>query len=81
MGVYSTYDAYSDTENMALVDATVIDKIFDVVANLIQALRTVVEFERVVYNLLNNIVLQVGDNECHTVTTDVDSGKIYRCVR
>ena len=72
MGVYATYDADTDTENMVFVDAAVVDELLDVVANLIEALLAVAQLECVVHNFVYDVVLQVGNDESHTVTADAD---------
>ena len=49
----------------------------DVRAYLLEALRAVLQLERIVGNLLDKVVLQVGDHEGHVVARNVHAGEVY----
>ena len=57
LGVDATDDADAHAQNLVAVDAAVVDEADDVRADALQTLRTVYEFEIVVYLLLDNVVL------------------------
>ena len=76
-GVDAAYDRDSQTEDLRTVDAARVDEVLDVRAYLLEALRAVLQLERIVGNLLDKVVLQVGDNEGHVVARNVHAGEVY----
>ena len=71
-GVDAAHDRDSQTEDLRTVDAARVDEVLDVRAYLLEALRAVLQLERIVGNLL-----QVGDNEGHVVARNVHAGEVY----
>ena len=78
IGVHAAGDADAQPEDLAPVDAALGDEPFDVRADAFDALRAVLQFEREVVLLLDDVVLKVGDHETHVVAADVHAGKVDR---
>ena len=80
VGIHASRHADSQPEDFAPVDAACGDEVLDARTDALDALRTVEQLEREVVLLLDDVVLQVGDQEAHVVTTDVHPGEIDRRV-
>ena len=76
VGIHAARHADAESQNLAAVDAAGGDEVFDVGADAFDALRPVEQFERVVVLLLDDVVLQVGDQERHVVASDVHAREI-----
>ena len=76
VGVHASRHADAQPENLAPVDAACGDEVLDARADALDALRTVEQLEREVVLLFDDVVLQIGDQEAHVVTTDVHPGEI-----
>ena len=72
----ATRHADAQSEDLRTVDAAVGDEVLDVRADAFDALRAVDEFEREIVLLLDDVVLQVGDQEAHVVAADIHAGEV-----
>ena len=78
VGIHAARHADAQSEDLGAVDAARGDEVLDVRADALDALRTVEQFEREVVLLLDDVVLQVGDQEAHVVAPDVHAGEVDR---
>ena len=76
LGIYATYDASTQAQNLAALDATSVEEGVDVGANLGQTTPVVREGEGSVILRCYHVVFQVGNHAAEVVATDVDARKV-----
>lgn len=76
IGIHAAGHADAQAENLAAVDAARCDELLDARADALHALRAVLQLEREVVLLLDDVVLQVGNQKAHVVAPDVHAGKV-----
>ena len=76
VGVHAPRDADPQPEDFTPVDTAGGDEAFDVGADFLETLRAVEQLERGVELLLDDVILQVGNQVGHVVAPDIDPCEI-----
>ena len=76
IGIYTTCDTDTNTQNLAAIDARIVDKIGYRGADFFEALRTIFQHEILVAIFVYHIIFQIGKHEHHIVARNLDTCKI-----